>query len=98
VIPDDLLSISELDCGLTAAQRAVLSREEVASIARFGILLEAVLISGFGYRLALSSDVTDPRFVYALHELGEETRHSTCSSGWSMSWLRPNATCSTTAS
>src|SRR5262249_17436846 len=30
----------------------------------------------FAFRLAISGDVTDPRFVYALHEIGEETRHS----------------------
>src|SRR2546421_268928 len=76
VIADDLLSIDGLGLDLTPEQRATLAREEMASIIRFGILFEAVLISGFGYQLALSRDVTDPRFVYALHELGEETRHS----------------------
>jgi hypothetical protein len=76
VIPDELLSVAGLDLDLTPEQRATLSREEMASIVRFGILFEAILISGFGYQLALSTDVTDARFVYALHELGEETRHS----------------------
>src|ERR671918_765914 len=76
VIPDDLLSTADLDVQLTPEQRATLSREELASIVRFGILFEAILLSGFGYQLALSTDVTDPRFTYALHELGEETRHS----------------------
>lgn len=76
VIPDELLSVAGLDVDLTPEQRATLAREEMASIVRFGILFEAILISGFGYQLALSSDVTDPRFTYALHELGEETRHS----------------------
>ena len=76
VIPDDLLSIDGLGLELTPEQRTTLSREEMASIVRFGILFEAILISGFGYQLALSTDVTDPRFTYALHELGEETRHS----------------------
>jgi P-aminobenzoate N-oxygenase AurF len=76
VIPADLLSIDGLDLDLTPEQRATLAREEMASIVRFGILFEAILISGFGYQLALSTDVTDPRFTYALHELGEETRHS----------------------
>jgi P-aminobenzoate N-oxygenase AurF len=76
VIPDELLSVAGLDLDLTPEQRATLSREEMASIVRFGILFEAILISGFGYQLALSTDVTDPRFTYALHELGEETRHS----------------------
>src|SRR5438270_2145185 len=76
ILPDELLSIADLDLELTAAQRATLSREELASIVRFGILFEAVLMSGFAYQLALSPDVTDPRFTYALHEMGEETRHS----------------------
>jgi hypothetical protein len=76
VIADDLLSVHGLDVDLTPEQRATLSREEMASVVRFGILFEAILISGFGYQLALSTDVTDPRFTYALHELGEETRHS----------------------
>ncbi len=75
-VPDDLLSIAGLDLELTAAQRATLAREELASVVRFGLLFEAVLMSGFGYQLALSRDVTDPRFTYALHEIGEETRHS----------------------
>jgi hypothetical protein len=76
VIPDELLSIADLDVDLTGSQRATLAREEVASIARFGILFEAVLMSGFAYWLALSTDVTDPRFTYVLHEIGEESRHS----------------------
>jgi hypothetical protein len=76
VIPDELLSIANLAVDLTPTQRATLSREELASIARFGILFETVLMAGFAYRLTLDSDVTDPRFVYALHEIGEETRHS----------------------
>jgi P-aminobenzoate N-oxygenase AurF len=76
VIPDDLLSVDGLDLEITPEQRATLAREEMASIVRFGILFEAILLSGFGYQLALSTDVTDPRFTYALHELGEETRHS----------------------
>ena len=76
VLPDELLSIEGLDIALTPTQRAKLSREELASIIRFGLLFESVLISGFGFQLALSTDVTDPRFTYALHELGEETRHS----------------------
>jgi hypothetical protein len=76
VLPDELLSIAGLDVELTAEQRATLAREELASIVRFGILFEAVLMSGFAYQMALSSDVTDPRVTYALHEMGEETRHS----------------------
>ena len=76
VIPDELLSVAGLGLDLTDAQRATLAREELASVVRFGVLFEAVLISGFAYHLALSTDVTDPRFTYALHEIGEETRHS----------------------
>lgn len=76
VLPDELLSVRDLGLQLTPEQKATLSREELASITRFGILFEAVLMSGFAYHLALSRDVTDPRFVYALHEIGEETRHS----------------------
>jgi len=75
-LPDDLLSIADLDLDLTPAQRATLAREELASIVRFGILFEAILMAGFSYRLALSTDVTDPRFNYVLHEIGEESRHS----------------------
>ena len=76
VLADELLSVAGLDLDLTPDQRATLAREELASIVRFGILFEAVLMSGFAYQLALSQDVTDPRFTYALHEMGEETRHS----------------------
>jgi len=76
VLPDDLLSIVDLGLDLSPEQKSLLAREELASIVRFGILFEAVLMSGFAYQLALSRDVTDPRFTYALHEIGEETRHS----------------------
>jgi hypothetical protein len=76
VIPDDLLSVAGLDLDLTPEQRATLSREEMASIVRTGVEFEAVLMSGFAFALARSGDLTDPRFAYALHEIGEETRHS----------------------
>src|SRR5437588_6761165 len=76
ILPDELLSVADLNLQLSPAQKATLSREGLASIVRFGILFEAVLMSGFAYQLALSPDVTDPRFTYALHEMGEETRHS----------------------
>ena len=76
VLADELLSVAGLDLDLTPDQRVTLAREELASIVRFGILFEAILMSGFAYQLALSPDVTDPRFTYALHEMGEETRHS----------------------
>src|SRR5207302_4332874 len=76
VVPDELLSIAGLDLDLAPAERATLAREELASIVRFGITFEAVLMAGFAHQLAVSRDVTDTRFIYALHELGEETRHS----------------------
>jgi hypothetical protein len=76
VLPDDLLSIDGLGLDLSPAQKATLAREELASIVRFGVLFEVILMSGFAYQMSLSRDVTDPRFTYALHEIGEETRHS----------------------
>ncbi|MFI0351836.1 diiron oxygenase [Actinomadura sp. 9N407] len=76
IVPDELLSTARLGLRLTPEQRARLSREEVASMLRLGITLEAVLMAGFAFRLALAPGVTDPRFTYALHEIGEETRHS----------------------
>jgi hypothetical protein len=76
VVPDELLTVAGLGLGLTAERRVVLAREELASVLRFGIIFECVLMSGFSLQMALASDVADPRFVYALHEIGEETRHS----------------------
>src|SRR4051812_22055232 len=78
VLPPELLSIAGLDVEqtLTPEQLATLSREEVASIVEAGVRFEAILIAGFALDIAGADDVTDPRVVYALHELGEETRHS----------------------
>jgi predicted metal-dependent hydrolase len=76
VLAPALLSVADLDLDLTAEQLATLSREEVASITDAGIRFEAILISGFALDLVGAPDLTDPRIVYALHELGEETRHS----------------------
>jgi len=76
LVPDELLSVAGLDLDLTAEQRARLAREELASIFHAGIMFESTLIAGFAFQLALGADVTDPRFTYALHEIGEETRHS----------------------
>jgi hypothetical protein len=78
VLPDDLLSVAGLPDlleGLSADQRATLSREEVASIAIAGIRFEAVLEAGFAAEIATAGDVTDPRLTFVLHEMGEETRH-----------------------
>jgi hypothetical protein len=41
-----------------------------------GLRFEAVLMAGFCLQLSTASDLTDPRAVYARHEVGEETRHS----------------------
>src|SRR3954447_23304967 len=76
VLPPELLTVSDLDLDLTSEQLATLSREEVAAITDAGIRFESVLMAGFGFEIAATEDLTDPRVVYALHELGEETRHS----------------------
>ena len=78
VLPDELLSIHELPefAGLSLEQRATLSREETASIVEAGLRFEAVLMAGFAHEIVAAPDLTDPRVVYALHEVGEETRHS----------------------
>jgi hypothetical protein len=76
LIADELLSTVGLDLDLTPEQKAKLSREELASIADAGIRFEAVLTAGFALQIVSSKDVTDPRNVYLLHEIGEESRHS----------------------
>lgn len=75
LLPDDLLSIAGLDLDLSPAQRIKLSREEVASITEVGIRFEAVLEAGFALQIATRMETTDPRTLYLLHEIGEETRH-----------------------
>jgi hypothetical protein len=76
LLPDELLSVAGLDLKLTAEQRVKLSREELAGIVSEGIRFEALLMAGFGMALAQSEHLTDTGVIYALHELGEETRHS----------------------
>jgi hypothetical protein len=76
IIPDDLLLTAGLDLDLTPEQKVTLAREQVAAMLDGGIRLEAVLLGGFGLMLASWPDLTDPRLVYLLHEVGEETRHS----------------------
>lgn len=76
VLPDELLSLHGLAFDLSAEQRAKLSREELAAIVTEGIRFEAVLMAGFGMGLCQAKKVTGPQVTYALHELGEETRHS----------------------
>src|SRR5204863_70815 len=75
ILPDDLLSIAGLDLELTAEQKAKLSREEVASMLAMGIRFEAVLDAAFSLQLAHAERLDDPRHLYMLHEVGEETRH-----------------------
>ncbi len=76
VLPGELLSIAGLDVATTAEQQARLSREEVASMLAMGVRFEAVLMCGFARMIGEAPDLTDPRVVYMLHEVGEETKHS----------------------
>lgn len=76
VIADELLSVAGLDLDLTAEQKARLSREETAAMLTAGVAFEAILTAGFAWQVATSSDITDPRTTYMLHEIGEESRHS----------------------
>ena len=76
VLPRELLSIHGLGIELTDEQAAVLAREELASFTNMGLRFEAVLMAGFCLQLSVAPDLTDPRAVYSLHEVGEETRHS----------------------
>ena len=72
LLPPELLSTAGLDLDLTPDQLAKLSREEIGSITDAGVRFEAVLLAGFALEIAGADDLTDPRIVYALHELGEE--------------------------
>lgn len=76
LIPDELLSVAGLGLDLTDEQRRLLSREEIGSILNEGIAPEAVLMAGFALQIAMALHADDPRLIYALHEIGEETRHS----------------------
>src|ERR1700722_10883797 len=49
LLPDELLSVAGLDVGLSPAQRVVLSREEIASIASVGVRFESILMAGFAF-------------------------------------------------
>jgi len=75
LLPDRLLTIAGLDLDLDPAQRATISREEIAAITQAGIRFEAVLEAGFATHIATARDLTDPRITFILHEIGEETRH-----------------------
>jgi hypothetical protein len=76
LLPRELLSLVGLDLELTDEQWVKLSREELASVLDAGVRFESVLMAGFGLMMAFAGELTDPRVVYALHEVGEETRHS----------------------
>ncbi len=76
VLPQELLSVADLDLQLGEEEWAKLSREELASIFDAGIRLEASLMAGFGFMLMARPNLVDPRVTYILHEIGEETRHS----------------------
>src|SRR4051795_6836370 len=75
VLPHELLSVHGLGLALTEEQQVRLSREEAAAMFIAGTRLEAILLAGFGMWIAAQDDITDARVTYALHELGEETRH-----------------------
>jgi hypothetical protein len=76
VIGDELLSVHDLGLDLTVEQRRTLAYEEIASITEEGIRFESILCAGFSMEIQREPDLTDPWVTYALHELGEETRHS----------------------
>lgn len=76
VFATELSVTADLDLDLTDEQKVRLSREEVASVVVAGIRFEAILMSGFSEQIAHSDNIDDPRIVYMLHEIGEETRHS----------------------
>lgn len=76
VIPREMLSVVDLGLELTDEQWVTLSREELASIFDSGTRFEAALMAGFGLMIGWHPDLRDPRVTYALHEVGEETRHS----------------------
>ena len=71
LMADALLRIAGMDLDLTAAQRRILSRAEVASMFSAGTRFEAVLEIGFARQVAYAPDLTDPRITYLLHEVGE---------------------------
>lgn len=75
LIGDALLSTAGLGLDLSDADRATLSREEIASIAAAGIRFEAVLEAAFAAHIATAHDLLDARITFVLHEIGEETRH-----------------------
>jgi hypothetical protein len=61
---------------MTEEQRRELSRQEIASVASTGLWFELILIQLLA-RWAYHQDPQDPRTLYALAEIGDETRHIT---------------------
>lgn len=61
---------------LTPAQRVELGKHEIVSILSFGIYAENFLSSAL-LRTAARGDLTDDKSLYALTEVGDESRHST---------------------
>src|SRR3954447_12929925 len=76
VLPPDLLSVAGLGLALTDAQLARLSREEVAAFLDTAIRFEALNLAMFGFQINRAHRLAESWVVYALHEVGEETRHS----------------------
>lgn len=75
VVPDELLSVADLDLDLSDDQRATLGREELASWLEMGSRFEAALNAGLSLLVLQTDDLTEPRVRFLLHEVGEETRH-----------------------
>src|SRR3954452_17855017 len=61
---------------MSEEQRRELSRQEIASVASTGLWFELILIQLLA-RGAYHQDPQDPRTLYALAEIGDETRHVT---------------------
>jgi para-aminobenzoate N-oxygenase AurF len=76
VVADELLSVRDLGLDLTVEQRRRLAAEEIAAITEEGIRFESILTAGFSVEIQRAERVTDPWVTYALHEIGEESRHS----------------------
>lgn len=76
IVSRRLLSLYGSEYDFTPEEWERLAREEIASIADNGVRFECILMAAFAWELMKAQDMTDPRVVYALHELGEETRHS----------------------
>ncbi|MCU1426670.1 MAG: hypothetical protein JWL83_670 [Actinomycetia bacterium] len=76
IVADELLSTHDVGLDLTADQRRRLAAEEIAAVTEEGIRFEMVLTAGFSREIQRAEKLTDPWVTYALHEMGEETRHS----------------------